>query len=70
MTDTAADRPDGLHCVYGRCQGIPYSPHPCHPGCYFQASVGGEMAGLFRTLSGEKQAEVLAYDGEQDVGNG
>jgi hypothetical protein len=29
---------DGLHCVYGKCQGIPYSDRPCHPGCYFQMS--------------------------------
>ena len=43
-----AAMPDGMHCVYGKCQGIPNSPHPCHPGCYFQASATIGPSGVYR----------------------
>lgn len=36
-------RPDGLHCVYGKCQGIPHSNNPCHPGCSFTMSFKPEL---------------------------
>ena len=41
MSETT--RVDGLHCVYGTCQGYPTHPRPCHPGCYFQMSAVSEL---------------------------
>lgn len=43
MTSDAPTRLDGLHCVHGKCQGIPNSDRPCHPGCYFQATMPSEL---------------------------
>lgn len=39
MSDSSTTGGDGLHCVYGKCQGVPYGPYPCHPGCRFQMSA-------------------------------
>jgi hypothetical protein len=49
QTQTAATK-DGLHCVYGTCRGIPRSPNPCHPGCYFQMSAISELELLRRSI--------------------
>jgi hypothetical protein len=46
---------DGLHCVYGKCQGIPYSNRPCNPGCYFQMSAVSELELIYRTGRTELQ---------------
>jgi hypothetical protein len=53
-TSNTLARTDGLHCVYGTCRGIPNSPHPCNPGCYFQGSSVSETE-ILRRLLGMKE---------------
>lgn len=51
QTHTTEASTDGLHCVYGRCQGFPGQPRPCHPGCYFQMTAIDELELLRRMIS-------------------
>ena len=37
---------DGLHCVYGTCQGFPNGPIGCHPGCSFTMSPRNPFVAL------------------------
>lgn len=54
MTDNKTTEPpqrrDGLHCVYGECQGLLKHPRLCHPGCSFQMSAISELELLRRSL--------------------
>jgi hypothetical protein len=53
---------DGLHCVYGKCQGLPHNPMPCHPGCRFQMSAVSDLEMLRRTINlPAPSADLVAY---------
>lgn len=43
MSGEQKPRRDGLHCVYGECQGFPKFPRPCNPGCSFTLTMAMEF---------------------------
>lgn len=55
----AEPRPDGLHCVHGKCRGWPNSTWPCHPGCSFHGSAISELELIRRSIQG---ADWLAQE--------
>ena len=50
---TTPARADGLQCVYGKCQGIPNGPYPCHPGCSFQMTAIDPLKAMLEAINGK-----------------